>query len=78
LVALKGGVVYGYERNEYTAQALEKAGYEVWAASGLTKEFKDYTNAMGEMENIFITIPSAELSRARGGPHCMTMPIERF
>lgn len=77
LVALKGGVVYGYERNEYTADAMKNEGYEVWAASGLTKEFKDHPKAMDEMENIFITIPSAELSRARGGPHCMTMPIER-
>ncbi|MBX7225902.1 MAG: hypothetical protein K1X55_07715 [Chitinophagales bacterium] len=78
LVALKAGVVYGYERNEYTAEALEKAGFEVWAASGLTKEFKDDAAAMEKMECTFITIPSAELSRARGGPHCMTMPVSRM
>jgi arginine deiminase len=30
-----------------------------------------------EMENTLILMPSAELSRARGGFHCMSMPLLR-
>jgi len=30
-----------------------------------------------EMENTLILMPSAELSRARGGFHCMSMPLHR-
>jgi arginine deiminase len=29
------------------------------------------------MQDTFIMLPSAELSRARGGSHCMSMPILR-
>lgn len=32
---------------------------------------------IGNLENVLILIPSNELSRARGGSHCMTMPIKR-
>ncbi|MDP5139259.1 MAG: arginine deiminase family protein, partial [Spirosomaceae bacterium] len=29
------------------------------------------------IENTIILLPSAELSRARGGSHCMSLPILR-
>ena len=41
-------------------------------------ERNDVTNKMLESYNIkVITIPSSELSRGRGGPRCMSMPIFR-
>ena len=41
-------------------------------------ERNDVTNALLRKNNIdVIEIPSAELSRGRGGPRCMSMPIWR-
>ena len=41
-------------------------------------ERNDITNKMLESYNIkVITIPSSELSRGRGGPRCMSMPVYR-
>ena len=41
-------------------------------------ERNDVTNALLRKNNIdAIEIPSAELSRGRGGPRCMSMPIWR-
>jgi arginine deiminase len=74
LVALKAGVFYGYERNYHTSETLELLGYNVEAASYLNDQ------KFLKMDNIhkhLITLPSGELSRARGGSHCMTLPIER-
>ena len=38
------------------------------------EEVKDF---LAGIENMLITIPSKELSRGRGGPHCMSLPIQR-
>ena len=41
-------------------------------------ERNDVTNAVLEGKGLkLIVVPSAELSRGRGGPRCMSMPIER-
>ena len=41
-------------------------------------ERNDVTNALLKEKGInVIEIPSAELSRGRGGPRCMSMPIWR-
>jgi len=40
----------------------------------LNKEGEFSVDNMGK---VILTIPSSELSRARGGPHCMTLPIDR-
>jgi arginine deiminase len=30
------------------------------------------------LEKTIITLKSSELSRARGGPHCLTFPLDRI
>ncbi len=53
VLAIRPGVVVAYDRNRYSNDALEKAGFEV------------------------LTLPSGELARGRGGPHCMSCPVLR-
>jgi arginine deiminase len=73
LVSVKNGVAIAYDRNFYTAVALKNAGYVVIDA----EEFLANAPAPKSVEKTIISIPSTELSRARGGPHCMTFPISR-
>jgi arginine deiminase len=73
LVALKNGVAIAYDRNEKTAEALRNAGYKIIDG----KTFLENKPDISKVERTIISIPSTELSRARGGPHCMTFPIER-
>ncbi len=77
LVAIKPGVALTYDRNPYTEKAFRKAGYQIIHAHTLLQAFKDGSLKPEEVEDTIITLPSNELSRARGGSHCMTCPIER-
>lgn len=77
LVALKPGVAITYDRNPKTEIAFREAGYRVVYAPDLLEAFDDGIILPEEVKNTIITLPSSELSRARGGSHCMTCPIER-
>lgn len=78
LVALRSGVFYGYERNYHTSEELNRNGYEVESASLLNDEMADDSSISASFSKSLITLPSGELSRARGGSHCMTMPVYRI
>lgn len=77
LLALKEGVVLGYDRNDKTLEAFEKEGFTVIRAEDLILKFENNETGLENISNTVITFPSAELSRARGGFHCMSMPLFR-
>jgi arginine deiminase len=77
LLALKEGVVLGYDRNDKTTEAFKQAGFSVIHAKELIQQLEAGTMHVEEMKDCLILMPSAELSRARGGFHCMSMPLLR-
>jgi len=77
LLALKEGVVLGYDRNDKTVEAFKENGFNVIHGHDLIEGMESGEIDPDELENTLILMPSAELSRARGGFHCMSMPLLR-
>ncbi|MGB0649677.1 MAG: arginine deiminase family protein [Rhodothermales bacterium] len=75
LFAVAPGVVLGYERNERTFATMAEAGYRVVTAEGFLSFYESSDFQPGE--KMAIKLDGYELSRGRGGPRCMTMPIHR-
>jgi len=77
LLALKEGVVLGYDRNDRTVEAFRENGFTIIPVHELIKMLEAGEIDTAGMKNTLILMPSAELSRARGGFHCMSMPLLR-
>jgi arginine deiminase len=78
LLALKEGVVIGYDRNEKTMEAFKsKLDFNIIRAEDLIEKFESGETTPEKVENTLILLSSFELSRARGGSHCMSMPLLR-
>jgi len=77
LLAIKEGVVLGYDRNDKTVEAFKKKGFEIVKVAELLQKFENNEINPHDMKNTLILMPSSELSRARGGFHCMSMPLLR-
>jgi len=77
LLALKEGVVLGYDRNDKTTEAFKNAGFAIIHVKELLQELEAGTMDIDSIKDTLILMPSAELSRARGGFHCMSMPLWR-
>jgi arginine deiminase len=81
-VAISPGVVLGYARNRHTSQAMEEAGFRVVSADAfladLDQDFGGDFSALVESERRYaVQIIGSELSRGRGGPRCLTLPLLR-
>jgi arginine deiminase len=77
LLALKEGVVLGYDRNDKTIEAFEQNGFSTIHVHELIQQIENGTTDISTIKDTLILMPSAELSRARGGFHCMSMPLLR-
>lgn len=77
LLALKEGVVIGYDRNDKTLEAFEEAGFKSVHVTDLINDLEQDKVKVEDIKDTIILMPSAELSRARGGFHCMSMPLLR-
>ena len=74
--ALAPGVVLMYDRNEATAAELGRAGYSVVDEADLLLG-REELELWKPGKKYVILLAAHELSRARGGPRCMTMPLVR-
>ncbi|HYM59596.1 MAG TPA: arginine deiminase family protein [Thermoanaerobaculia bacterium] len=73
--ALSPGIVLLYERNVRTAEELDRHGYHLAYEDDLLlgrTELETWTE-----KKYAVLLQGNELSRARGGPRCMTMPLVR-
>ena len=72
---LAPGVALLYERNVRTAEELQRAGFCVLRQEELLSS--DGSIDLTDGKNYVVLIEGPELSRARGGPRCLTMPLRR-
>lgn len=77
LLAIREGVVLGYDRNDKTADAFRAAGFDIVDVRDLLVDLEAGRICVDELSDTLVLMPSAELSRARGGFHCMSMPLLR-
>lgn len=73
--ALAPGTITLYDRNRGTAEELSRRGYRVVDAHDVVSGRTAVDLSGGHKHCILV--PSHEISRARGGPHCLTQPIVR-
>jgi arginine deiminase len=72
--ALAPGIVLLYDRNVRTADELSRAGYRIVEEANLLLGREELEVGAGKC---VVRMAAHELSRARGGPRCMAMPLVR-
>ena len=71
--AIAPGVIVLYRRNRRTTDELSRRGFRV---IGEEEVLSGQEQVLGHGPTV-VTLKGHELSRARGGPRCMTMPLRR-
>ena len=74
-LALAPGLITLYDRNVATAEALERRGFRILAAEDLLLGREELDP--DRRGRVCVLISSHEMSRARGGPHCLVHPLVR-
>lgn len=74
--ALAPGVILLYDRNTHTLETLNQRGYKIVKADDILLGSQEVD--LKKPTPTCIMLPSHEISRARGGPHCLTHPLERM
>ena len=75
--AIAPGVVVGYERNRRTFAELQKRGYRIASVRSFLEYHEETGFVPSSDEKIALKLEGTELSRGRGGPRCMTLPLAR-
>lgn len=68
------GRILLYARNSETLRALNRAGFEVMSPAHFIANADLW---MSGQRRVAVALTGAELSRGRGGPRCLTLPIAR-
>ncbi|PVX51740.1 arginine deiminase [Balneicella halophila] len=71
--AFAPGKIIGYRRNNYTAEELNKHGFEILKAEDVISGKVN----VDDYERCLVTLSGSELPRGGGGARCMTMPVRR-
>jgi arginine deiminase len=71
--AIAPGLIVQYSRNRKTIEELGRRGFRVLTEDDVLEGNEPLLGG----GRAVVTLLSNELSRARGGPRCMTMPLER-
>jgi arginine deiminase len=77
LLAIKEGVVLGYDRNDKTVEVFKANGYNIVNVKDFIDDLESGKIDTETVTDTLVLMPSAELSRARGGFHCMSLPLLR-
>jgi arginine deiminase len=74
-LALAPGLIVIYDRNQATAEQLSRSGFEVIHGEDVLLGRREVSLEGGQ--RVCLLIDSHEISRARGGPHCLSHPLIR-